>query len=313
MADIICCGIATVDIITEGIHRMPEDGKLELVESISMHTGGCAVNTAIDLAKMGEDVGIMALVGEDGMGDFLATQLNKAKVHTAGLKRCKTTGTSSSIVFVNDTGERSFLHTTGANGMFSDRHMDWEMLKKGKILFIGGALLMATFDGLQTAHVLKKAQDLGIYTVLDTAWDSTDRWMKSMAPVLPYLDLFIPSQEEAEMLSGLKNEQKMAAYFMEKGAKGVVIKQGKKGCYVKTNEESFYMPAYTVDAIDTTGAGDAFVSGFLSGLLQKWPIQKTAQFANAVGAHCVSKVGASSGIPSQEKILQFIKGREGQV
>lgn len=307
MSKVICLGIATADIITKPIKKIPENGKLELVDSIKMYTGGCAVNTAIDLAKIGEDIGIISLVGNDGMGNFLTEELKENNVNIEGLKITDQTCTSSSVVLINEIGERSFLHTVGANGVFNENDIDWHILERCEILFVAGALLMPTFDGEQTARVLKQASEKGIYTVLDTAWDSTGKWIKAIEPCLPYLDLFIPSIEEAEMLSGKTDEKEMANLFMEKGAKLVVIKLGKKGCYIKSREEELYLSSYKVDAIDTTGAGDSFVAGFITGLLNNWELEKTGRFANAVGAHCVMGVGASSGIKSKEEVLEFIE------
>lgn len=307
MSKIICLGIATADIITKTIKKIPESGKLEIVDTIKMYTGGCAVNTAIDLAKIGEDVGIISLVGNDGMGSFLTKELIENSVNVDGLKTTDETCTSSSVVLISESGERSFLHTYGANGVFNENNIDWHILEQCQILFVAGALLMPTFDGEQTARVLKKAQEKGIYTVLDTAWDSTGKWMKAIGPCLPYLDLFIPSIEEAEILSGLTDEKEMAKLFMKKGANQVVIKLGKKGCYIKSQEEELYVPSYTVDAIDTTGAGDSFVAGFITGLVNQWDLETTGKFANAVGAHCVMGVGASSSIKSKEKILDFVE------
>lgn len=310
MSKIVCLGIATADIVTKIVKNIPESGKLELVDSIEMYTGGCAVNTAVDLAKIGEDVGIISLVGNDSMGSFLTKELNNNGVSIEGLKTTNDICTSSSVVLINDSGERSFLHTVGANGVFCEEDVDWNLLDDCQILFVAGSLLMPTFDGQQTANVLKKAQEKGIFTVLDTAWDSTGKWMKSIEPCLPYLDLFIPSIEEAEMLSGLTNEKEIAKLFMEMGCKQVVIKLGKKGCYIKGQDEELYIPSYTVKAVDTNGAGDSFVAGFITGLINKWDSEKTGKFANAVGAHCVMGAGASSGIKSKEEILAFVKCNE---
>lgn len=307
MSKITCLGIATADIITKTIKEMPEAGKLELVDSIKMYTGGCAVNTAIDLAKLGEDVSIITLVGNDGMGSFLTKELKENGVGIEGLKTSKEACTSSSVVLINESGERSFLHTVGTNGLFSEKDIEWNIIEDSDVLFVAGALLMPTFDGIQTAKVLKKAQDKGVFTILDTAWDSTGQWMKKIEPCLPYLDLFIPSIEEAEMLSGLSDEKDMANMFMEKGTKQVVIKLGKKGCYIQTKEQELYVPAYEVDAVDTTGAGDSFVAGFITGLVNKWDLLKSGKFANAVGAKCVMEVGSSSGIENKEHILKYME------
>jgi len=309
VSKVVCLGILVVDVIARSVDTIPEKGKLSLVDKISVHTGGCAVNTAIDLAKIGEDVGLIGLVGNDSFGDILINTLKKEKVDIRGLKSTDNANTSASVVLSDNDGERSFLHCLGTNRIFTDKDVDIEVIKDCDILFVAGALLMPQFDGEPTARILKKAQELGKYTILDTAWDSTGRWMKSIGPCLPYLDLFIPSIEEAVMLSGEEDEKKIAKFFIEQGAKNVVIKMGSKGCFIKNDKEEIYVKSFEVDAVDTTGAGDSFVAGFITGLINGWNMKSCGEFANAVGAHCVTQVGASSGIKSRKEILKFIEDR----
>jgi sugar/nucleoside kinase (ribokinase family) len=313
MSKVICLGILVTDVVAKPVDSVPEKGKLSLVDKIELHTGGCAVNTAIDLAKIGEDVGIVGLVGDDGFGSFLINTLDKEGVDTKGLKVTKDTNTSVSVVLSGSEGERSFIHCLGSNGMFDETFIDMDIIKNCDILFVAGALLMPSFDGEPTARTLKEAKKMGKYTVLDTAWDSTGRWMKAIEPCLSYLDLFIPSIEEAQMLSGKQEEREIAEFFLEKGAKNIVIKLGSKGCYIRNASEELYIDAFRVKVVDTNGAGDSFVAGFITGLLNGWDMRKCGEFANAVGAHCVTKVGASSGIKSREEIIEFIKLKKGGV
>jgi len=101
----------------------------------------------------------------------------------------------------------------------------------------------------------------------------------------------------------------MARFLQDEGAETVVIKLGREGCYVKGRKCAFYQPAYAVETVDTTGAGDAFVAGFLTGTLKQWSLVKCAQFASAVSAHCVQSLGATAGIPEYDDIVRFIKQR----
>ena len=108
------------------------------------------------------------------------------------------------------------------------------------------------------------------------------------------------------MLSGLKNPEEIADFFLKAGVKVVALKMGSEGSYFKSSlgEEGF-VPIYPVEVKDTTGAGDAFVAGFLAGYLQKWPLRRVAQLANAVGALAASKMGATAGIRSLAETLRF--------
>ena len=311
MSKIVCLGISVADVIVKTVDTIPEKGKLGLVDKIELHTGGCAVNAAIDLAKLGEEVAIITLVGKDGFGDFITEKLIEARVDIEGLKASSMAGTSSSVALLNSDSERTFIHYLGTNAIFSEEDIDMDVIEKSEILFIAGALLMPAFDGEPTGRILKSAQKMGKYTVLDTAWDSTGRWWSVIKHCIPYLDLFIPSIEEAQMISGKQNEVEIAQDFLNLGAKNVVIKLGSRGCFVKNHVSGFYVDAFKVKAVDTTGAGDSFVAGFITGLSNGWDFRKCATFANAVGAHCVMKMGASNGIKSKEEILTFIKGAAG--
>lgn len=307
MSKIVCLGILVVDIIAKPVVEIPEEGKLTLADTISFYTGGCATNTAIDLAKLGEDVGIIGAVGKDLSGEFLENELKKQNVNIDGIVKIQDINTSTSVVLTNQKGERSFIHSMGSNAHFSKEFIRMDLIDQCQILFIAGALLMPKFDGAEMAETLKIAKEKGIYTVLDTAWNSESNWMDSISPCLPFLDVFIPSYEEARMLSGLSDEKEMSNLFLELGAKNVVIKLGEKGCYIKNSMEDVYISGFKVNSVDTTGAGDSFVAGFIKGIVNGWDIKKSALFANAVGALCVMGVGASTNIKDTDETIQFIK------
>lgn len=307
MYDVVCLGNICADAIGRPIDSIGEKGKIIRVEQLELHTGGCATNSAIDLAKIGVKVAIAGKIGNDGFGSFIFNSLEAEGVNVEGLKREDGISTSASMILVGSDGERTILHSFGSNAVFTKEDIDLSFISKAKILFVAGSLLMPRFDGEPTARILKKAQGMGVYTVLDTAWDSTGRWMKAIGPCLPYLDLFIPSEDEARMLSNKEDPKDMADVFLSMGAKSVVIKLGKKGCLIRNAQESIAVPAFKVDAVDATGAGDSFVAGFITGLLKGWDLEQCGIFANAVGAHCVMDMGASKGIKSFDEIMKFIQ------
>jgi len=160
-------------------------------------------------------------------------------------------------------------------------------------------------DGEPTAKLLKKAKEMGLTTSLDTAWDASGKWLKSIEPVFPYLDIFLPSIEEARMISGRKEPSEIASFFLEKGVKVIALKMGKDGSYLRTEKEEYFFPPYSVNVVDATGAGDAYVAGFLAGLVRKWDWKRIGQLANAAGALCTTGIGASAGIKNWEETLRF--------
>lgn len=312
MFDVTCVGILVADAIARTVDNLPESGKLELIDKLELFTGGCATSSAIDMAKLGLDIAIIGKIGNDGFGKFMSNSLKDEKVNIEGLKVDYNIGTSASMVTVDSNGERSFLHYLGANAEFVEEDINYNIIENSKIVFVAGTMLMPKFDGIQCAGFLKKAKEMGKYTVLDTAWDSKGRWMNLLKPCMEYIDLFIPSIEEAEMLSGKKEPEEIADVFLSMGVKTAVIKLGKKGCFIKDQAgEKHYIPTYTkFKAVDTTGAGDSFVAGFLTGLTKGWNLYECGKFANAVGTQCVMAAGASTGIKSFEETLLFIKNNE---
>lgn len=313
MYDVVCVGILVADVIAKTVDTMPGKGKLALVDQLNLFTGGCATNAAIDMGKIGQKVAIIGKIGRDGFGEFLTEQLNTFGVDTQGLVCSDTVGTSASVAFLESDGERSFLHSFGANGEFRESDINYDIIDKSNIVFVAGSLLLPKFDGEECAILLQKAKEMGKITVLDTAWDSTGKWMKTLGPCMEYIDYFLPSYEEAVMLSGEKDVEAIADVFLSFGIKVVVIKIGSDGCFIKTQEGIKHLiPVYkNIEVKDTTGAGDSFCAGFLTGLARELPLEECGKLGNAVGAHCVMEVGASVGIKSYEQIKVFMKQRDG--
>ena len=310
MYDVVSVGILVADCIAKPIRKMPERGKLELVDKISLHTGGNAATCAINVSKLGLKSAILGKIGEDGFGKFFDAALKEQGVDTSGLKHDPEATTSSSLVLVGEDGERSFLHSRGANGELVEADIDYSIIEKTNIVFVTGCLLMPKFDGEECAKFLKKCKEMGKTTAYDVCWDSTGRWMDLVGPSMPYIDYFMPSIEEAvELSGGLTDPDEIADKFLSMGPSVVVIKWGKHGCFIKTKDgQRMVVPTFLrIKPFDTTGAGDSFCSGFLSGLSQGWDLERCARFANAVGTHCIMAAGASTGIKPMKDILQFIE------
>lgn len=311
MFEVACVGILCADVLSKPVDRLPEKGKLGLIDQLQLQIGGCAANAAIDLAKVGIKTVIIGKVGDDGFGKYLRDTLKAEDVDISGLKIDRNVATSASVVAISKDGERSILHCLGSNAKFSFEDINMDIIRNSKIILIAGTFLMPRFDGEGAAKLLKAAKDWGILCCMDTAWDSTAQWMRKIEGCLKYLDWFMPSYEEAKELSGKTDPGEIAKDFISRGVKNVVVKLGGEGCYVKPeNEDGFYSPAFNdINVVDTSGAGDAFCAGFLTGLAKEWDLRKTARFANAVGAHCVMEIGTTKGIKTMDEILGFIDKR----
>lgn len=152
------------------------------------------------------------------------------------------------------------------------------------------------------------AQESGVVTAMDTAWDARGRWLSLIRPMLAHLDWFMPSVEEAEQMIGTREPGRLAEAFRALGVKNVVIKLGSRGCYVQPQgEEGRYFGIFPAKAVDTAGAGDAWCAGFLAGLVNGLSVDAAAVVGNAAGAMCVTQVGTTTGIRSFAETQEYAR------
>lgn len=311
--DVCCVGHMCTDILIKPVSRLPERGKLETVDSVVLKTGGCAMNTAIGLAKLGMKTAMVGKVGDDGFGDFMRVTLNEEGVFTDGLLRQPGGMTSASVVTIDEEGERTILHCLGTNQSLSYEDIDVREVLKAKYLFIGGVFLMPGFDGEGEARLLKEAQKHGVITLMDTAWDTSGRWLQTIEPCLKHLDWFMPSAEEAEQMFGTREPEELARQVKARGVQNVVIKLGEDGCYIEEKGSTGrYFEIYPSQTVDTAGAGDSWCAGFIAALARGMALDDCAKFGNAVGSMCVTAVGTTAGIRSYEETLRYLEERENE-
>jgi sugar/nucleoside kinase (ribokinase family) len=302
--DVVCLGILVADVIARPVDALPPAGTLELLDEITLHGGGCALNTATALARFGLRPSVVGKVGDDAFGDFVVGLLAERGIDSAGVLRDDEVPTSSTVVLVDARGERTFLHLPGANGVLTAGQLDHGLVLGGRALHVAGSLVMPMLDGGPTAALLATAREHGVLTSLDTVWDASGRWDRAL-PALPLLDVFTASAGEAAAISGETEPTAAAAWLLQRGAKRVALKLGAEGCYVAGEDGAAHVPAPRVDAVDGTGAGDAFAAGLLYGLLDGWPLLRAAQLANAAGALATTVVGASEGVRGLAETMEL--------
>ena len=305
---VICLGILVADVVGRPLRVLPDRGRLVLVDEMSLHPGGCAINTATALARLGVPVEVIGRIGPDAFGDFLLDELHNRGMGARNVSRDPEIGTSVTMVMVDVDGERRFVHYMGANAHLTLEDVDWGAIERASIMHIAGALVLPGIDGEPTAELLDRAKSMGVTTFLDTAWDDTGQWMKLLEPCLPYVDYFVPSLAEAQALTGRDEPEDIARALLDHGVGTVGLKMGAAGCLVMTDTgQSLRLPAFEVNVMDATGAGDAFAAGFIAGVWQGLSLEETARLANAVGALCVTGVGAAGGVLSLPETMAFME------
>ncbi len=304
-------GIATVDAVARTVDRFPAPGGLQAFEELTIATGGCAVNTALALARLGIPADVVTRVGRDPNGDFVVSELARHGVSDAGVVRDPSRGTSYSFVAVLGSGERSFLHTTGANARIAAADVSDAMLEGRPLVFVAGVMVMDSLDGEPAAGVLARARARGAQTMLDTVFVeglAREEWVRRVGPALRHLDYFVPSLPEALAISGRGEPVAAAEFFRAEGVRRVVVKLGEAGALCLDEDGRVtHVPAFPVaEVVDATGAGDCWCAGFIAGLLGGAPFCGAARLGNAVAALGITGAGATSAVPPLADVRRFM-------
>lgn len=309
--EILCVGMVVVDVLVEGVAAVPRSGETGRVASVSLATGGDAMNQAIALAKLGNRVGLMGLVGDDAQARLVLDRCAAAGVATDGLYKELGRATSTSIVMIDEHGEHSFLAPRdGATGAFGPGHVDLDRIRPGlRALSIGSLFTSARFDLEVLAPLLAKAKGVGAITIADMVMDQDGYGLDGLSEAWPYLDYVAPSALEAELFTGLTDPAAIAADFRRRGVANVVLKRGAAGATAFVAEAEVSCPAFAVAAVDTTGAGDTFVAGLVHGLVSGFPIARALRFASAAAALSVQAVGAGAGLKDLVQVEAFLSDR----
>jgi sugar/nucleoside kinase (ribokinase family) len=307
MGKILAVGNGVADIIVRCMNELDFKQDLHLLDELRVSNGGDTMNTSIGLARLGMDVSIVCLLSDDIFSDFLWNKLQQEGIDTRFVKRIKGQRCSTSLVIINDSGDRTFYSKRGVNSNLTVEDVPLDHLGEFQIVHASNYFVFPQFVGEGAAKMFAEAKLQGCTTTLDVTWDVSGRWLQTLSASLKNMDYFLPSEVEAAAITGQNDPDKMAEVLLNEGAKNVVIKLGKNGCYFKNATQSFLMPAYDVQTVDTTGAGDAFVAGFQTGLVKNWNMIDTCRLAVAMGGYCVRYVGTTTEAPNMIEILKFME------
>lgn len=308
--DIACIGQIALDMLVQPVDKGIFDVDTTRIDEIKVLPGGDAMNESMVIAKLGKKVALFGKVGDDRFGEMVLRQAAGSGVDVGGVKVDGSTITSTSLVMINRNGDRNFVYCAGNNEALRLEDIDLAAVRRAKIVNVGSILGLASLDQGGTEAILKDARAHRAITCADSSHDTNRLGLAGIKGVLRQLDYFIPSFAEASYLTGEEEPERIADVLLGCGVGTVVIKLGRKGCLIKNSGGSRIIPPYIVDAVDTTGAGDNFVAGFLTGLSSGWETERCGAFANAVGALSTLEVGANSAVKNMDQVLNFIKNKE---
>ena len=325
----ICvAGNMIVDSV-KSILEYPKPGMMTYVTDVKKCVGGCACNTAIDLARMDPALPVSAIgcVGFDPHGQFLISQMQHDHVDTSGVCIVDNAMTSFCDVMSLPTGERTFFHNRGANTMFGPEHVDLVSLQCG-ILHIGYILLLDRFDspdpeyGTVMARFLHQVQRAGIRTSIDAVSDNSGDYAGKIIPALRYCDYVIVNETECCNIWGIAPYRPDSSLDMEairtamektmaEGVKEKVIVHCKEAGFCLDAGGSFTaVPSLKIPSSHikgSVGAGDAFCAGCLYGIYHGYDDQKMLEFASGAAACNLYSENSVDGMRSKQEILELIQ------
>ena len=310
---IAVAGTVIVDRINE-ISAYPKSGELTQILGIQKAIGGCVPNVALDLKKIcpALPVRVFGRIGADEDGQYVRETLTEGGLDATGLLTDTAAPTSFTEVMSITGGQRTFFTYSGASAAFGAEDMDFgEDLPA--ILHLGYFLLLKKVDDGDGLKILKAAKAQGIRTSIDLVSENSDRY-ELVKPCLPYTDYLIINELEAGKLAGMEpidaNLEAIARKLKELGVRKKVIIH-MPHCSVCCSDAgvcklgSYILPDGYIQG--TTGAGDAFCAGALMGIYHGWSDMKIMEFASAVAVMALGSTDATSGMKTEQEIIEFCK------
>jgi sugar/nucleoside kinase (ribokinase family) len=212
-------------------------------------------------------------------------------------------------MILNVSGEdRRYIHSIGANADLRVADGDFPHIERCRVLYVGGYLATPGISADDLTRLFRAASEKSVITVLDVAIPvGASVSLERLAPVLPYTNYFLPNQDETRVLTGEADviEQLQCLTRLSPDCT-VVITRGDQGSLAKHGSTIIETAAFPVVAVDESGAGDAFAAGFITGILEQWPLDYTLRFAGATGASCTRAFGCHDGVSAVGETHQMI-------
>ena len=305
MNKVCVLGSMNMDLVVK-VNDIPRVGETILSKSFEKIAGGKGANQAVAAKRCGAEVAMIAKIGKDENGEILKDKLKEDNIDVKYVFEDKNELTGMAFIMVNENGNNSIIVVAGSNMTINKEEIEvsLEKIKESDIL-------IAQFETSEeiTLEAFKKAKEFGKVTILNPAPAK-----KINEELLKVTDIIVPNETEVEVLTGitieiLEEANKAGQVFLEKGVKFVVITLGDKGAVIIGKDFCELVPAYKVNAIDTTAAGDSFIGGLSSKLdyknINKQTLIEAVNFGNKVSSISVQRKGAQPSIPYLKEIEEI--------
>ncbi len=295
-------GSANMDLVAR-VPALPGPGQTVLGTSLTRSPGGKGANQAVAAARAGCEVFFIGRVGSDSHGQELLESLRQAGVNTSRTALDRSIPSGTALIAVDDAGENSIVVVPGANGHVSAADVDGSR----DVISASSVIVLQLEIPLETvAHAARLGREEGTLVLLNPAP------AQPLEPSLTHLvDVLVANESEVAALSGMGSPfdpASAARMLVDSGTGAVIVTLGSQGAVLVTADEEIDVPAFAVDAVDTTGAGDAFVGNLARALDQKQPLESAVRFASAAAALSVQHQGAQPSMPSLQETEQLLGG-----
>lgn len=295
MEKVLVLGSINIDFVSF-VSRYPQPGETLVSNDFGIFQGGKGANQAIALAKLDVPTLMLGKVGKDTLSDFALSSLQESGVDITGITKSQKIPTGSASIWVNAQGQNSIVIYPGANG-----EVDEDFIVQHEKFFDDASWLLTQFEVPPKSILLtlKLAKKHDLNTVMDPApvreEDNNDIW--------ELVDYLLPNEIELRELTNTENILKAIRILKSRGVKEVIVKLGKQGAGYEDKGIFNLFPAVPVEqVVDTTGAGDCFIAGFLYGMIQWGDIPRAIKIANLTASYSIQKKGAAISFPNKYEI-----------
>jgi sugar/nucleoside kinase (ribokinase family) len=309
--DVSVIGLYILDVLGRPVTAIPAGGGVEFIEEIRLTVAGTAGGTVVDTAKLGLRSLAVGAVGEDEKADFVLATLRKFGVDVSAMQRLPGLPTSATILNVRPNGERPALHVRGASDAFDVPPALYDQVFDAPIVHLGGTGLLRRLDGEPSRVLLAEAKRRGRTVTFDLLGAKAEQF-RLVEPLLPFIDYFMPSIEEASAMAGFADPGDCARFYLDRGTTCCVFTLGSEGAYYAHRDGTrLHVPAYPITVVDTTGCGDAFDAGFIAALHKGMDPEESLFFAQAAAALVAGGLGSDAGIVSFDETVAWMRDRRG--
>jgi len=299
-------GLTILDVAGRPVESIPQGGGVAFIDEIRMNPAGTASGALLNAAKLGLNCTTSACLGDDEKGDFILNSYKKLNIDCSLIQKTKLAITSATILPIRPNGERPALHCRGAADLWYVEESDFDTVCDAKYLHHGGTGLLNAMDSGQSTKLLRHAKAKNVTTTFDLIAPN-ENTLALLDNLLPYIDFFMPSLEEAQFLSGVTEPPRIAQFFKDKGAQNCIFKCGANGSFISTAERDFSLPAYQIEVSDTTGCGDSYCGGFIAGMQIGLSLEDACRLGTATSALVASGLGSDAGVIDLTHTLDFMR------